>query len=304
VRRFLLAIAIAGGLTACRHETTTGSIRLDPDLASLVPADTLFIMAADVDSIRNTSVYQKHIGIVDLPRLNEFTQKTGVDPRKDLSEVLSTSNGKAGVFMARGQFHTSDLEARLEKEGAARFEYKGRKLFGDDKNAVTFLDSPAALAGSTSVLKSIVDERNRARHGLPTALADRVRTIHAGSQIWVAFIGGVQGLKVTAPEGSNLAAAIGLLQGIDNAALGMDLRNGFDLNGDAVCKSEENAKQLRLALKAVIGLGRLSTPDSQPDLLKMYDAIQVDQAQTKVIVTAHVPPELVDRFVDLWVKKR
>jgi len=270
----------------------------------MVPADTLFIMGADVDAIRNTSVYQKHIGIVDLPRLNEFTRQTGIDPRKDLSEVLSTSNGKAGVFMARGKFNTKALEARLEKQGAARSGYKGYNLFGDDKNAVMFIDSKTALAGSTGSLKSIVDDRKQPRHGLPPALAGRVRSIRAGSQIWAAFIGGVQGLKVTAPEGSNLASAIGLLKGIDDAALGMDLRSGFELNGDATCKGDHDAGQLRLALKAVVGFGRLSTPDNQPDLLKVYDAIHVDQAQTKVIVTAHVPPELVDKFVDLWVRGR
>lgn len=299
-----IAILIACALTGCRQQSSSGSIRLDPALETLVPDDTLFIMGADIDAIRNTSVYQKHIGIVDLPRLNEFTRQTGIDPRKDLSEVLSTSNGKSSVFMARGKFSTTDLEARLEKQGAARSAYKGYNFFGDDKYAVVFLNSTTALAGSTGSLKSIVDGRSKPRRGLPPALAARVHSIRAGSQIWAAFIGGVQGLKVTVPEGSNLAAVIGLLRGIDSAVLGMDLRNGFDLNGDALCKSEDNAKQLRMALKAVIGFGRLSTPDNQPDLLKVYDAIQIDQVQTKVIVTAHVPPELVDKFVDLWVKRR
>ena len=62
--------------------------------------------------------------------------------------------------------------------------------------------------------------------------------------------------------------------------------------------------QLRAGLKGIIGLGRLSTPDSKPELLKLYDAIQVDQAQQKVTVTAHVPPDLVNKFIDLWVTVR
>jgi hypothetical protein len=57
-------------------------------------------------------------------------------------------------------------------------------------------------------------------------------------------------------------------------------------------------------LKGIIGLGRLSTPDNKPDLLKLYDAIEVEQVQNKVTVTAHLPPDLADRFVDLWVKKQ
>ena len=302
MRRLILAVALV--LTACRQQTNTGSLRIDPTLASLVPDDTLFLMGADVEAIRNTSVYQKHIGIIELPRLNEFTRQTGVDPRKDLAEVLSMSNGKNGIFMARGDFNVRDLEARLDKQGGRRFAYKGLNFFGDERNAITFLNSKIALAGSTGALKSIVDNRSNGRRGLPAPLADRLRSVPAGSQIWVAFIGGAQGLDVTVPENSNLAAVIRLLRGIESAALGMDIRNGFDLSGDATCKTEDNAKQLRLALKAVIGLGRLSTPDNQPDLLKVYDAIQVDQNQTKVVVTAHIPPELADKFVDLWLKRR
>lgn len=298
-------MALAVLLTACRQQPPgTGSIRIDPALETLIPADTMFIMGANVDAIRNTSVYQKNIGIIALPRLNEFTHQTGIDPRKDLSQLLSTSNGKAGVLMARGRFNASELGPRLEGEGAKRSAYKGHNFFGDDRNAVTFINSTTALAGSTDSLKSIVDGLDQPHHGLPPALADRVRAIPAGSQIWAAFTGGVQGLNVTVPEGSNLGSVIRALKGMESATMGIDLRNGFDLNADAICQNENEAKQLRLAMKAIVGLGRLSTPDNQPDLLKLYDAVQVEQVQNKVTATAHIPPDLVDRFVDLWVKRR
>jgi hypothetical protein len=39
-------------------------------------------------------------------------------------------------------------------------------------------------------------------------------------------------------------------------------------------------------------------------LLKLYDAIEVEQTQNKVTATAHIPPDLADRFVDMWVKKQ
>src|SRR5207237_3700641 len=138
------------------------------------------------------SVYQKHLGIIDLPRLNEFTRQTGVDPRKDLTQVLSMSNGKTGLFMAQGKFNAGDLEARLQKQGAKQFEYKGYRLYGDERSAVMFINAGTALAGSTASLKSVVDERQQRRRGLPPALSNRVRSIAAGTQIWVAFIGGVQ----------------------------------------------------------------------------------------------------------------
>ena len=303
--RYIPAAALLAALAGCQqYRPNTGSIKIDPALEALVPADTMFIMGANVDAIRNTPVYQKHIGIVELPRLNEFTKETGVDPRKDLWQVLSVSNGKTGILMARGKFNEGDLEPRLEKKGAARFAYEGFNFWGDDRNAVVFINSTTALTGSTAGLKSIVDERKRSHHGLPPALAARVRSIPAESQIWAVFTGGVQGLNVTVPENSNLGNLLRVFKGLDSAALGVDLRNGFDLYADALCKNENDAKQVRAALKGIIGLGRLSTPDNKPDLLKLYDAIEVEQVQNKVTATAHIPPDLADRFVDLWVKKQ
>jgi hypothetical protein len=293
-------------LQACRQPATgkIGSITIDPTLESLVPPDTVFIMGADVDAIRNTAVYQKHIGIIELPRLNEFTRRTGIDPRKDISQVLSVADGKSGVLLVRGRFNIQDVESRLEHEGAHRTPYKNVALFGDERTAVLFLDPNTAAAGPTPALKAIVDDREKPRHGLPEALAARVRTVPAGSQIWAAFIGGVQGLNVAVPPNSNLAAAVQVLRGLDNAMLAIDLRNGFDLHGDAQCKTDADAKRLHDALKGIIGFGRLSTPDSKPELLKLYDAIQVEQAGDKVTIAAHLPPDMVDNFLDLWLKRR
>lgn len=307
MRRPLSALSLGSVLlfASCGHRTSpTGSIHIDSTLESLIPSDVVFIMGADIDAIRNTPVYKQHIGIVNLPRLDEFTRRTGLDPRKDLDQVLSVTNGKTGLLMAKGKFNPKELADRLEKQGAKRFTYKGSDLYGDERNAVLIVDSTTALAGPTPALEAALDARAGPHHGMAADLAARVRTIPPNSQIWAAFVGGVQGLNVTVPQGSNLAMALQVLRGLDSAMLGMDLRNGLDLNADAQCKTDADAKRLHDALKGIIGLGRLSTPDNKPDLLKLYDAIDVEQSQTKVTVAAHLPPELVNQFVDLWVKRR
>lgn len=299
-RALLLAVLLA--VAACQHQQPAG-FHIDPPLEALVPTGTVFIMGANFDAIRNTQVYQKYSGVISLPRLNEFTAQTGIDPRKDLSQVISVSNGKTGAIIARGKFNQGDVEARLQSKGATRLAYKGHNLFGNEHNAVLFIDSTTVLAGSTPVLKSIFDARDQ-RHGLPPVLAERVRAIPANAQIWAAFVGGVQALNIGVPENSNLANIVGLLKGIDNAILGIDFSNGLALKASADCKTPADAKRVHDALRGVIGLGRLSTPDNQPELLKLYDAIQVEAQQKQVNVTAILPPDLVNRFIDLWVKRR
>src|ERR1700738_4655423 len=95
------------------------------------------------------------------PQFDDFVRKTGLDPRKDLWQILSTSNGKTGLFMARGKFADGELEPNLEKNGLARFGYKGYNLFGDQQRAVMFISSSTAVAGPTSELKTLVDERHK-----------------------------------------------------------------------------------------------------------------------------------------------
>jgi hypothetical protein len=281
----------------------SSSIHIDPALESLVPKDTILATGANIEAIRDTPVYQKYLSTVNLPQFEDFVKRTGVDPRKDLLEVLSCSNGKTGLFLARGKFDRDQLAARLEGAGASRFSYKKHDLFGNENSAVVFMSNTILAAGRTPDLRSLIDEQSQSDHGIPAALRAQVASIGAGNQIWAALTGGPQGVDFAVPRNSNLATAVQILRGIDSAAVGVDLRHGLDLEAKADCLSDRDAKRLHDALRGVIGFGRLSTPDNQPDLLKLYDAIKVAQQQTKVQVTAQVPPDLEEKFLDLWLKR-
>lgn len=128
--------------------------------------------------------------------------------------------------------------------------------------------------------------------------------IGANNQIWAAVSGGLQGLNLGVPDDSNLGTAVRLLQGIDSADIGIDLRNGLNLKAEADCRTERDAKRLNDAIRGLVGLGRLSTPDGQPEMLKLYDAVKVTEQQAHVQVVAQVGSDLVDRFVDLWLKRK
>lgn len=294
----LLCLALAG----CQAKKS-GSLRIDPALEALAPSDTVFAAGANVDAIRDTPVYQKLLSRVPLPQLDEFTRQTGLDPRKDLSEVLSCSNGKYGLLMARGKFNTADLEKRLEARGAAPFAYKNYRLFGNQQAAIFFLNASTALAGPAVELRAIIDQGSRSGRGLPPTLRDLVRTIPANDQIWAALTGGLQGLNLGVPRNSNLENIMNALKSIDTATLGMDLSKGFDLTAEVTCKTERDAKFVHDMVKGIVGFGRLNTPDNHQELLQLYDAIKVTQQQTHTHVTADIPTDLADRFLDLWLKR-
>jgi len=290
----ILCLALAGCGTK-----KTGSVRIDPALETLIPADTVFIVGANIDAVRETSVYQKLLSRVPLPQLDEFTRQTGLDPRKDLAEVLSCSNGKNGVLMARGKFNVPDLEKRLEARGAARSSYKNHSVFGSDRLSFVFLNASTAIAGTEGNVRSIIDRGSSG--GLPAPLRDLVRTLPANDQIWAALSGGLQSLNV--PHNSNLENVVSALKTVDTATIGMDLSKGIGFKAEVACKTERDAKFVHDMVKGVVGIGRLNTPDSHPELLQLYDAIQVTEQQNHTLVTAEIPTELADRFLDLWLKK-
>lgn len=292
----LLCVAFAG----CQAKKS-GSIRIDPALEALIPADTVFIVGGNIDAVRETPVYQKLLSRVPLTQLDEFTRQTGLDPRKDLSQVLSCSNGKNGVLMARGKFNIPDLEKRLTARGATRSSYKNHDLFESQRLSFLFLNSSTALVGPAADLHSILDRGSGG--GLPAALRDVVRTIPGNDQVWAALTGGVQSLNLAVPRDSNLANIVSALKSIDTATIGMDLSSGIGLNVFVVCKTERDAKFVHDMLKGVVGIGRLNTPDNHPELLQLYDAIQITAQQNHAQVTAQIPADLADRFLDLWLKK-
>ena len=289
--RYLIAILIFAA--GCRI-TSSGTMRMDPALETLIPADTTFIAFANIDKIRETAIYQKYADQADLLAMNDFVKHAGIDARKDLWQILLCSNGKATLLMARGKFSAGELEPKLE--GLRRFGYKGFTLFGTEERAILFVNSSTAVDGPTLSLRALIDARDGPGRGLPAALKQQIESIPPGSQIWAAAIGGLHGFDAGIPER--------VLQGIDGAAVGVDFSNGLAVAAHAQCRNEEDARSVHDGLRGMIGIARLGTTKGHPELLEVYDAIQVGRKQNQVLVTAQVSPRQVDEFVGQWLKRQ
>ncbi len=302
--RYIFVAALCAGalLTSCQKTGNPLMERVDPDLAMLVPPDTSILVGAKLDKLRATPTYQKYFSSMSLPRLDDFARETGLDPRKDVSEVLFASDGsQKGVLMLRGKFAPGELEPKLERQGAARTQYKSHNLFGDEKSAVFFMNSSTALAGSTSTLKSIIDNQDSSKLGIPETLQPLVRAVPTTAQFWAVVNGA--GVKLPFPEGSNLGNVNQMVRSVQNGYFSADLRTGFDFQAVGTCDTDQAAKQIHDMLKGLVGIGRLTTPENRPEMLKMYDSINVKQEGRVVNVAANVPQDVVDQFVGTFVRQ-
>jgi hypothetical protein len=284
MRRFVLLGAVF--LSGCARNPVTDA-KVDPELATLIPADTVLMAGVRKESLEKTPLYQEYLAKISFQPLDDFAKQTGVDPRKDLSDLLFVSNGKHGVLLGRGKFASGQ-----SRRGVA---YKGFQLIGDEQTAVVFFNASTAAAGETSALKSLIDERSNS-HGPPPALAALMKEIPPESQIWAAYLGS----PVYLAFGGNVNKALGsLVSGI----LYFDLRAGLNGIASGLCLNEQGAQDVEGALKLLIGMGRLNAPSNQPDMLRVYDGIRVTREVRRVRISIGEPPDLVKKFADLWMKQ-
>jgi hypothetical protein len=261
-------------MAGCRP-AETGSAAVDPVLASLVPPDTTMLVGVRMDAVRATPLFKELAQQEMRSSLDEFTAEFGLDPRRDISELLIASNGKDVLAMARGKF---DM-AKKPPMGVA------------------LLDGSTAAAGSPDAIGALLSRRKAHSGGLPAALREKIKSISIPNQIWAVSLGWNAALDSAIPEKGNMANLRRVFRTVDSFTVAADLRLGLNLAASGMCRSDQDARTLADAFHGFIGIGRLSTPDNQPDLLKVYDAIKVDQNQRSIGVKAEIPMNLLEKFL-------
>jgi hypothetical protein len=246
-----------------------------------------------MEAVRATRLYQKMLAGPAFARLDDFARETGFDPRRDVRELLIASNGKDTVVAARGTFQEHGFD------GLAKRSYKGYTLYVRNRGGMALLDPSTIVAGTLPAVETVLDRYKSGNRPAPTELLDRAREIPAQNQIWSVSNGFDNLLTTGIPETGNAANAARILRSLENTTIAADLRTGINASLTGVCRSEQDAKNLGDAARGLIGLGRLSVPEKQPELLRLWDGIKVDQQQRTVTITVAVPQDLIDKMLDL-----
>lgn len=302
LRKAGLLIGLAA-LAACRPPKSA-TIVPDPALMPLVPADTKILAGIRVEEIKKTAVYRELLAAEKLPQLEEFARETGIDPRKNIWEIVLASNGESVLALIRGKFTEGGItdsgkEPELAKKGVQRFPYKGYTLLGDERVVVAFFNTSVAVAGPQAAVKRVIDARDGGEGRPPAALIERVKTIPSSNQIWVISEAGWQGVL---PE--ELSGPLGGLRklpvDVRSLEARLSLSDGVRLEGDVFSSDAASAAKIHDAIRGVIGIGRLTTPDDKLDMLKFYDAIEVKREDERVRVIADLPLEVFEQLLNLF----
>ena len=295
--RYLLAVLLiaAAALSACHKPGTTG-VSVNSAFRPLIPPDTKALAALDVDKLKTSGLFQRHQNLLNSPFLDALSERVGLDPRRDISNLLVAWNGKDAVAIARGGFNLGALESKLPSLGTRPTRYKSYTIFGDNRDALAFLKHGVAIAGPLQTVRSEIDLESSGGGGVPDELQARLAMIPKGDQVWAVSRGGLAFADV--PMRSDIESALSnIVSYVSDTNLGVAFDTGTHLSAEIVCISNEGAQRVRDALRGGIGLARLTTRDDESDLLQLYDAIQVSQDQQIIHVNADISGQLTDKLL-------
>jgi len=272
----------AAALAACSRSPQADGVFLDPGLATLIPADTMLMVGTRIDLLAKTRIFQERLAKV--PAVQEFQRRTNVNPQKDLWQLLFVSNGRQGFLLGRGKFADELMAPDLSRPGVQRFSYKGLMLFGDEREALLFINSSTAAIGETAVLRSLVDQR-AAMTGPPARITALMKEIPREAHLWGVYTGGPVQLPLT----GNMANVNKMLGMVESGDFYFDLSKG--VIGLATAVSSQ-AQQLQDSLNGLIGLAKMAAPNNQA----LFEGIRVDREDRRVRVAIDAPPELLEFF--------
>lgn len=305
--RLLLLILLAVG-AGCSRERT--SVAVDAALLTQVPADSIAVGAMRVKAMRGTAAWKK---LLEQPGVNaqfdKMAAESSFDPRKDLWEILWSTDGKEQLVYARGEFAPMGLEPKIEREGVQRQSYKGSMLLGNAETAVWFVNSSTAIFGHTAKLHQLIDGRDTAKAGPSAALRERINALPPQAHFWMvadakampklpAMETREKGGEATNPMAMNLMQNLPkLLSTVRELSMHVSLVDGVALELTAFCTDDPGAKQVHDSLRGVVGLARIALPGPQREaLLPLLDSVEVTQKQTDATLKARLT---VDQFAAL-----
>ncbi len=297
MRNYLFLFVLCGWFvpTGCSNSQITG-ISVDRAFRPLISPETKALAGFDLDRLKTTPLYQRHQQELNFPLLEASSDRIGLDPRRDISKGIVTWDGRQSLLIVRGTFKSDAVQNKLVSLGAKRTDYRSYTLIGDAKESLVFLKGAVFAAGSTAALHTALDSQERGTGEIPEEFAERLRTLPKDDQIWLVSRGGLPFTEL--PMRSDIGSALSnIVQFIRGTTVGVAASDGLRLEANLTCISDDGARRVRDALKGGLGLARLTTKDNELELLRFWDAFQINQDGALVHVRANLPGDLADKML-------
>ncbi len=278
-------------------------------LLAYLPKATNGVIVLDLNRIMNTDAANKAIKEDKaVQKYQEFIQKTGIDPQKDihfaaigLAGDLTAKSAEAAVVVNM-TYKKDDLIAKIKAEAKNLQEstYNGVTLYtvpegeGKKQAYLAFLDASLVAGGSETSIKSVIDVfQNKGESVLKNeALAGILKGVHKDAMVWCAFSIPPQAMEMATSQSPMLAN----LKGLYGLTMFFDYKNKSliaEIKG--LNKDEAKNKEIATMLDGLKAMGAMaSTKD--PSLGEVLDKIQIASGPTDITISADIPEDLLNKL--------
>lgn len=296
MRRLLPGLLLLS-FAACQRPVPT-SVFIDPALSIVIPSDAYALVGVRLEKLPDTPLYKKYLGNRPIELLDNFQKQTGIDARKDLYELLTSITDHGTLTLIKGKF--ADVVGRapnIQFGGTQPTMYKSMMLLGTEESGIVFLNSSVAALGTQAQLRTLIDQRDRGPAPNVKTFLAKAEGIPHEAQIWSISLRSGNPFPLPIPKSGNMANLNRVFQSLQEFAGWADLRNGVQFTLRGTCPNDQEAQRLGDTLRGFVGLLRLSTPSTRPELLRVYDAVNVTQQQSRVDVKGNIPEDLLEAAV-------
>jgi hypothetical protein len=284
------------------------------DALASFPADTQQLAYLNLAQFRSMAEYpqiRRYLLTSQLRDFQDFLRAMGVDPEKDVDEVVlgwrGETGGGAGFYgRAEGRFDLDRVRQIFAQQRLPRQEYQGVELFAfSSGNAAldtyfAFLSPSSATFGRLRDLKEILDVRARVRPAPDTnsKFVDWEAELEGTAPQWGVSTGKAAANQV-APwitgRGGRSVDPSTILGPVQAFLYRIDWAGGITANLFIICQNAESAK----AFATLLTLWRDSQPPraSPTSLSQMLQNLEINSNGSRVELTAFGPIETLGQIL-------
>jgi len=313
----VLMAGLLVGASACLFPTPLAADQLPGEALNTFPVDTLQVAFTNMATLRSLSVYpqiRERILNRQLRAFENFLQPMGIDPEKDIDEVMLGWRGEmvgpSGFLgLAAGRFQPNLIQQYFEKTNLPVRQYDDLNLYafgsGGDPDDIffTFLTDSIAAFGRLGDMKAMLDARQGSTNAL-NANPDFVNwqgELDGTAPQWGILNGksvGNMAASWLAPSGQKSVDTSSLGRGVRALLYRVQWDTGFSAQLFLVCSTPESAAGFANLLGLLQQAAKQpAAPGAASPLPSILQSIETQRDGARLELDVSGPPELLNQIL-------
>ncbi len=304
---FFILIGMVIIIAGCTKERADLLSSSDLKYLALMPQDASIIGTMNFSKIHQTKIYDlfmkyaKH-NPFDSEDYKVFTEETGFDLEKDLSQFYFAGIGRGhkyqtnGIFIATGKFTPEKISEFIESkaddsEKLISESYHNFKLYRVHRKdmAFCFADDQTLIGGRDSLVMIALDRFGK-ENSLSDNLQNEISSIRYKTHAWIWM--NTEQFLASLPM-SEFGDRLRSLDSITNGQMSVELADDIKFDGRCTCRDKENAELIQDMIKGGIAAAKLSFTEDR-NAIDILNKIEVESDDNKVKVNFDMSGKEID----------